>query len=202
VQPRSPNPAAERRDTLEVVDNLDRDSHRVVERRPDQLAVLQLLKAARQVRANLSDELDRVRSLRLDGLRHTSKRSGVSGGTCGAVRRVQYLTNIRSPPAFEVHVQDEELADLGRHTQTVNSANCGYYRKAERARTAGEQVHVPVGVAPTTQPIERAARAWAERFFPDIRRWVDLGRGGHFVGMEEPALLAAAIREFIRPLRN
>jgi pimeloyl-ACP methyl ester carboxylesterase len=99
---------------------------------------------------------------------------------------------------------DQVLANVALywHTRTISSANWPYYRPDTRQRTAGEQAHVPVGVALTTQPIERAPRAWAERFFPDIRSWVELGRGGHFVAMEEPALLANAIRDFVRPLRG
>jgi len=86
------------------------------------------------------------------------------------------------------------------HTQTVNSANW-LYHLGRRARLAGEQVRLPVGVALTSQPIERAPRSWAERFFPDIRRWTELGAVGHFVAVERPAVLAAAIRDFFRPLR-
>jgi pimeloyl-ACP methyl ester carboxylesterase len=99
---------------------------------------------------------------------------------------------------------DQVLSNIALywHTQTINSANWGYYRKIDRGRTQGEQARVPVGVALTTQPIDRVPRAWAERFFPDIRSWVELGKGGHFVAMEEPALLATAIRDFIRPLRT
>jgi pimeloyl-ACP methyl ester carboxylesterase len=88
------------------------------------------------------------------------------------------------------------------HTRTINSANWPYYRRGDRRRRPDEQAEIPVGVALTTQPIERAPRSWAERFFPDIRRWVDLGTGGHFVALEQPAMLAEAIRAFIRPLRD
>jgi len=87
------------------------------------------------------------------------------------------------------------------HTRTVNSANWLYYGR-RRTRFPGERARVPVGVALTAQPIERAPRSWAERFFPDVRRWSDLGEVGHFVAMEKPARLAGAIREFCRPLRT
>jgi pimeloyl-ACP methyl ester carboxylesterase len=87
------------------------------------------------------------------------------------------------------------------HTRSINSANWTYFVTAGRTRVAGERAIVPVGVALTTQRIERAPRAWAERFFPDIRRWEDLGAGGHFVTMERPDLVARAIRAFFRSLR-
>jgi pimeloyl-ACP methyl ester carboxylesterase len=104
----------------------------------------------------------------------------------------------------ELMLLDTLLANVALywHTRTINSANWVYYRKLERGRTPGEQARVPVGVARTTQPIERHPRAWAERFFPDIRHWVELGAGGHFVAAERPDLLAASIRDFFRPLRG
>jgi pimeloyl-ACP methyl ester carboxylesterase len=88
------------------------------------------------------------------------------------------------------------------HSKSINSANWTYYMPSGRKAVPGEQANVPVGVALTTQRIERAPRSWAERFFPDIRRWEDLGAGAHFVTMERPELLAQAIREFFRPLRT
>jgi pimeloyl-ACP methyl ester carboxylesterase len=99
---------------------------------------------------------------------------------------------------------DQVLANIAVywHTGTIHTANWPYYRPDTRPRTPGEQAHVPVGVALTTQPIDRAPRSWAERFFPDIRRWAELGQGGHFAAIEQPALLAAAIRDFLRPLRE
>jgi pimeloyl-ACP methyl ester carboxylesterase len=98
---------------------------------------------------------------------------------------------------------DQVLANIALywHTNTIHTANWPYYRPDTRPRTPGEQARVPVGVALTTQPIDRAPRAWAERFFADIRRWAELGEGGHFVAIEQPTLLAAAIRDFLRPLR-
>jgi pimeloyl-ACP methyl ester carboxylesterase len=88
------------------------------------------------------------------------------------------------------------------HSRSINSANWTYYMPSGRKAVPGEQANVPVGVALTTQRIERAPRSWAERFLPDIRRWEDLGAGGHFVTMERPELLAQAICEFFRPLRT
>jgi pimeloyl-ACP methyl ester carboxylesterase len=99
---------------------------------------------------------------------------------------------------------DQVLANIAVywHTSTIHTANWVYYRPDTRPRTPDEQAHVPVGVALTTQPIDRAPRSWAERFFPDIRRWAELGQGGHFAAIEQPALLAAAIRDFLRPFRR
>jgi pimeloyl-ACP methyl ester carboxylesterase len=98
---------------------------------------------------------------------------------------------------------DQVLSNIAVYwyTRTVNSANWLYHRTG-RTRAPGERAAVPTGVALTSQPIERVPRSWAERFFPDIRRWEELGSVGHFVAMEAPARLAEAIRDFVRPLRT
>jgi len=108
--------------------------------------------------------------------------------------------------------------DLGRHftadqllanvtiywaTGTINSANRGYYERDHHRRhpAPADKIHVPTGIALTTQAIERAPREYLERFYTDIRHWRDLGTGGHFVMLENPELLAQSIRAFFRPLR-
>jgi pimeloyl-ACP methyl ester carboxylesterase len=61
-------------------------------------------------------------------------------------------------------------------------------------------VHVPT--ACVTYPKDgRMPRAWCERRFTDLRSWIDHEAGGHFPALEDPALLAAELREFFRPLR-
>jgi pimeloyl-ACP methyl ester carboxylesterase len=100
--------------------------------------------------------------------------------------------------------QDELLANVMIYwvTQTINSAN-RYYHDDEDIPfpQPGDRIHVPLGVALTTQPHERPPREFVERLYPDIRHWVDLPRGGHFVALEEPQLVAESIRAFFRPLR-
>ena len=61
---------------------------------------------------------------------------------------------------------------------------------------------MPTGVALTSEAIQRPPRELAERSFADIRRWVDLPRGGHFVAGEAPEVLAEELRAFFRPFRS
>jgi pimeloyl-ACP methyl ester carboxylesterase len=102
--------------------------------------------------------------------------------------------------------RDDLLATVTLYwaTGTINSANRLYYERAHhpRERLPEDRIDVPLGVALTTQAIERPPRAMVERLFRDIRRWVELPRGGHFVALEAPELLAEAIRAFFRPLRG
>ena len=59
---------------------------------------------------------------------------------------------------------------------------------------------MPCGVARFPKEAPSPPREWVERCF-DLRRWTEMPRGGHFAALEEPALLAADIRAFFRPLR-
>ncbi len=85
---------------------------------------------------------------------------------------------------------------------TANAANRSYYERARDPRRITSRITVPTGVALTSEPIQRPPRERAERSYADIRRWVDLPRGGHFVAAEAPEVLADELRAFFRPFRH
>jgi pimeloyl-ACP methyl ester carboxylesterase len=87
-------------------------------------------------------------------------------------------------------------------TGTANAANRSYFERARETRHITARITVPTGVALTTEPIQRPPRELAERSYADIRRWVDLPRGGHFVAAEAPEVLAEELRAFFRPFRT
>lgn len=61
-------------------------------------------------------------------------------------------------------------------------------------------VNVPTGI--TLTPEDHAyPREYAERTYTDLRQWTGPTRGGHFLALEEPDLLAAHLQAFFRPLR-
>jgi pimeloyl-ACP methyl ester carboxylesterase len=60
---------------------------------------------------------------------------------------------------------------------------------------------VPAAFAMFPKDLSHPPQEWADRFF-NVRRWTEFPRGGHFAALEQPAALAADIREFFRPLRN
>jgi pimeloyl-ACP methyl ester carboxylesterase len=86
-------------------------------------------------------------------------------------------------------------------TETANAANRSYYERAREPRVITERIAVPTGVALSTEAVQRVPRERAERGYADIRRWTEFDRGGHFMAAEEPALLAAELREFYRAFR-
>ncbi|GAA2991665.1 epoxide hydrolase family protein [Streptosporangium longisporum] len=57
---------------------------------------------------------------------------------------------------------------------------------------------VPTGVLVSAHDV--TIRRWAERDH-NVVRWTELGRGGHFLSMEAPDLLADDVREFFAKLR-
>ncbi len=87
-------------------------------------------------------------------------------------------------------------------TGTANAANRSYYERARETRCITSRITVPTGVALTSEAIQRPPRELAERSFADIRRWVELPRGGHFVAAEAPEVLAEELRAFFRPFRS
>ncbi len=95
-------------------------------------------------------------------------------------------------------------------TKTIGSAFAPYHEvmhagpgrwliEAAKQMLGGKRV--PAGFALFPKDLSHPPREWAERFF-SVQRWSELPSGGHFAAMEEPALLAAEIRAFFRPLRR
>jgi pimeloyl-ACP methyl ester carboxylesterase len=100
---------------------------------------------------------------------------------------------------------DELLTNVSLYwfTQTIHSSCRLYHESASRPLRFGanERVEVPCGVASFPKEAPAPPRDWVQRVY-DVRRWTEMPAGGHFAAMEEPALLAADIREFFRPLRR
>ncbi len=101
--------------------------------------------------------------------------------------------------------KDELLTNLSLYwfTNTIGSSVRLYRENQDFRPSLGrdDRIRVPCGVALTREAVDRAPREWAERSY-DVRRWTDLPRGGHFLAMEEPDLLAEDLRAFFRPLRR
>jgi microsomal epoxide hydrolase len=80
----------------------------------------------------------------------------------------------------------------------VSSAALYYEARREPAET--RPVEVPVGFAAFPREIYPAARDWIERYYPDVRRWTDLPKGGHFAALEQPEVLVEEVRTFFAGL--
>jgi hypothetical protein len=60
---------------------------------------------------------------------------------------------------------------------------------------------VPVGVTVFPGEIYRAPKSWAQRAYPKLIYFNQVGKGGHFAAWEQPELFAAEIRAAFRSLR-
>ena len=87
-------------------------------------------------------------------------------------------------------------------TGTISSSMRLYAAEArDRWRLApGERIEVPAAVADFPRELVRPPREWAERTLPDLRRWTEFDRGGHFAAFEEPELLGADLLAFLAEL--
>ncbi|MDQ3701616.1 MAG: epoxide hydrolase, partial [Chloroflexota bacterium] len=86
-------------------------------------------------------------------------------------------------------------ASLYWFTNTISTSFRPYYEHADGMRERVTRVHVPTALAVFPRDLTQPPRSWAERTY-NLTRYTRMSRGGHFAAHEEPALLAADIREF------
>ena len=119
-------------------------------------------------------------------------------------------------------IKDELLTTIMIYwaTQTIGSSFRIYYdwalsspqpewlgREAPRGVTEplakDERIGAPSAVCLSpADPVSAMPREWVERAYADLRRFIEMPKGGHFAAMEEPELLAEDIRSFFRSLRQ
>jgi pimeloyl-ACP methyl ester carboxylesterase len=101
--------------------------------------------------------------------------------------------------------KDELLTNVMLYwvTGAINASFWPYYarRHGPWPLPEGQRITVPTAYASFPREMLHQPRAWAERAF-NIQRWTTMKAGGHFAALEEPAALAADIRDFFRPLRG
>src|SRR5262249_39875969 len=69
-----------------------------------------------------------------------------------------------------------------------------------RPRPALPPLPVPLGVAVYPHDIILPIRRLADRDYPNIVRWSEFDRGGHFAAMEQPDLFVRDLREYAHAL--
>ncbi|RKT83075.1 Pimeloyl-ACP methyl ester carboxylesterase [Saccharopolyspora antimicrobica] len=98
--------------------------------------------------------------------------------------------------------RDRILTDVTLYwlTGTAASAAQIYYEEISASEwgESAPRAAVPTGVLVSAHDV--TIRRWAERDH-DVVHWTELGRGGHFLAMEEPDALVEDVRTFFRKLR-
>jgi hypothetical protein len=110
---------------------------------------------------------------------------------------------------FEALTRDQMLDNISVywHTSTAASAarvywEDGFGRPSNRTnRRSTPPVTVPVGVSVFPREIVRPSRRWCDAYYPDLRFFDELDRGGHFAAFEQPALFIEQVRGAFRPMR-
>lgn len=78
----------------------------------------------------------------------------------------------------------------------------GFARPSNRnASRPPEPPAVPVGVSVFPREIIRPSRRWCQRYYPDLRFFEQLDRGGHFAAFEQPSLFVDQVRRAFRSMR-
>lgn len=126
-----------------------------------------------------------------------------------------HLTDVPFAYASIQSTKPQSLTNLSIYwaTQTINSSFRLYYEaimaimqatynplvKLNPFDRTGDKSEVPAAFALFPKDISQPPREYAERFF-NVRRWTEMGRGGHFAALEQPELLATDIRQFAKDL--
>jgi pimeloyl-ACP methyl ester carboxylesterase len=101
--------------------------------------------------------------------------------------------------------RDQLLTNLTLYwmTETIGSSFLLYYEGGRAPLRFGPEdyVKVPCAVARFPKEAPFPPREWVERGY-NVRRWMEMPRGGHFAAAEEPELLAEDVRTFFRRLRG
>jgi microsomal epoxide hydrolase len=100
--------------------------------------------------------------------------------------------------------KDELLTNIMIYwvTGTINSSVRLYCETMRSGRfgVAGERVTVPTACSIFPKEIFRPPRRWVEGRY-NLVQWTRHASGGHFAALEEPELLVADLRSFLRKLR-
>ena len=88
-------------------------------------------------------------------------------------------------------------------TGAINSSFWPYYaRMHERWPISAQRpVVASTGYANFPREILHPPRTWVTRVYPNLTRWTDMPRGGHFAALEQPEALAEDVRAFFRAFR-
>ncbi|BBH68316.1 microsomal epoxide hydrolase [Actinoplanes sp. OR16] len=118
------------------------------------------------------------------------------------VEKFKELTDPEEGLPEESIDRDRILTEVSIYWLTGTAASAAQIYYEEFSATAPPEGAPRKGTVPTGVLVSRhdnAIRRWAERDH-HVVHWTELGKGGHFLAMEEPALLVDDIRAFFEKL--
>ena len=98
--------------------------------------------------------------------------------------------------------RDDVLDNVTHYWLTNTAVSSGrLYWESTLAFFDTKGVEIPVGVTVFPDELYRAPRSWAERAYPRLIHFSEVGEGGHFAAWEQPDIFSRELRATFRPLR-
>lgn len=118
------------------------------------------------------------------------------------VEKFQRWSQLPGGDLWATYSRDQILDNIMVYlvTGTFGTAAWLYRGVFDEPVPAGARVEKPVGVANFPGELAQFPRSTVAKSY-NVVRWTDMPRGGHFAAMEQPALFAQELREFVRRLR-
>jgi pimeloyl-ACP methyl ester carboxylesterase len=98
--------------------------------------------------------------------------------------------------------RDDVLDNVTHYWLTNTAVSSGrLYWESTLAFFDIKGVEIPVGVTMFTDELYPAPRSWAERAYPHLIHFEEIGEGGHFAAWEQPQVFSEQMRTTFRSLR-
>ncbi len=122
-------------------------------------------------------------------------------GLCGwIVEKFWAWSDCDGDPA-NVFTRDEMLDNIMLYWLPGTGASAARLYWESFGKRIQDPVFVPAGASVFPKEIYRPSRRWAEPQFRDLRYWNELGKGGHFAALEQPATFVDEVRAAFRLFR-
>jgi len=130
-------------------------------------------------------------------------------GQCAWIAEKYWAWTDHNSDPLEALSHDQMLDNISVYWHTSTAASSariywedGFARPSNRnARRQPEPPTVPVGVSVFPREIIRPSRRWCQHYYPDLRFFEELHRGGHFAAFEQPNLFVDQVRRAFRSMR-
>jgi len=130
-------------------------------------------------------------------------------GQCAWIAEKYWAWTDHDGDPISALTRDQMLDNVSVYWHTGTAASSariywedGFARPSNRAR--GRQLptlNVPVGISVFPREIIRPPRRWCEPYYPDLRFYEQLDRGGHFAAFEQPEIFVDQVRRAFRTMR-
>ncbi|MBK9520229.1 MAG: epoxide hydrolase [Rhodocyclaceae bacterium] len=123
-----------------------------------------------------------------------------SGQAAWILEKFWAWTDCNSHPE-NVLSRDEMLDNVMLYWLTNSGASSARIYWESMHAVNRDPVMIPTGISMFPKEIFRCSKRWAEKRFQNLVYWNELGKGGHFAALEQPALFIDEVRNCFRLMR-